>query len=533
MSYQRNNTNNAYQGYVDPWVHGSSSEQVNHGRAFLQSRTRVNRGNRFQSRGRRNFQARSVEAHRESVGMDNSESFEKAIRGKLLAGLKDEATGVATKKAALTETAVPLQISTRQIGFGLTNMLNTANVDQKLSQMANANRGTINQYYRIGLSLIETKLFKTSTRISEAIDEIEELPKLKRDTEFQNISTTAVRVPEPIATFVNSIGLFKDTTESCFTSMPVDHISETGEFVPLPENLRISNLRQTVVALSNPATQEATRTYFEEHNPIPGTIWANHLLLNPDDIIGEKYGATELEDDLNAIGPHAQRLFEKYPKCLGRINWEKYNVGKEIFVSCDIAEMHVMPRRENEEESAYTTRNHVHGDHKVFKMRFPMKEAELRKGINLLMGEVTSVRTRRILYTPRIPRYLRYKSTMVNYKSVINMRFKVTFIKANGDRVTSKGKEGDSLLDVVVNNNLDFDGFGACEGTLTCSTCHCIFKQEDYDRLPEKPCDEELDMLDLAYDLTPTSRLGCQILLSKDLDGVEVRIPATVNDARS
>jgi len=111
--------------------------------------------------------------------------------------------------------------------------------------------------------------------------------------------------------------------------------------------------------------------------------------------------------------------------------------------------------------------------------------------------------------------------------------YKVTFIKANGDRVTGKGKEGDSLLDVVVNNNLDFDGFGACEGTLTCSTCHCIFKQEDYDRLPEKPCDEELDMLDLAYDLTPTSRLGCQIQLTKELDGLEVRIPATVNDARS
>lgn len=45
---------------------------------------------------------------------------------------------------------------------------------------------------------------------------------------------------------------------------------------------------------------------------------------------------------------------------------------------------------------------------------------------------------------------------------------------------------------------------GACEGTLTCSTCHCIFKKEDYDKLPEKPSDEEMDMLDLAYDLTDT-----------------------------
>uniref|UniRef100_A0A1B6H3P3 2Fe-2S ferredoxin-type domain-containing protein n=1 Tax=Cuerna arida TaxID=1464854 RepID=A0A1B6H3P3_9HEMI len=111
--------------------------------------------------------------------------------------------------------------------------------------------------------------------------------------------------------------------------------------------------------------------------------------------------------------------------------------------------------------------------------------------------------------------------------------YKVTFIKANGDRITAKGKEGDSLLDVVVNNNLDFDGFGACEGTLTCSTCHCIFQQEIFDILPNNPVTEEQDMLDLAYGLTDTSRLGCQIRLSKDLDGAEVTLPATVNDARA
>ncbi|CAG2061065.1 unnamed protein product [Timema podura] len=71
------------------------------------------------------------------------------------------------------------------------------------------------------------------------------------------------------------------------------------------------------------------------------------------------------------------------------------------------------------------------------------------------------------------------------------------------------------------------------KGTLTCSTCHVILKQEDYDALPEKPTDEELDMLDLAYDLTETSRLGCQIILKKEMDGLEVKVPATINDARS
>lgn len=114
-----------------------------------------------------------------------------------------------------------------------------------------------------------------------------------------------------------------------------------------------------------------------------------------------------------------------------------------------------------------------------------------------------------------------------------NEEIEVTFVRANGDRIKAKGKLGDSLLDVVVNNQLDLDGFGACEGTLTCSTCHLIFTKADFDALPEKPGDEELDMLDLAYELTDTSRLGCQIVLTKELNGLEVRVPATINDARS
>jgi len=110
---------------------------------------------------------------------------------------------------------------------------------------------------------------------------------------------------------------------------------------------------------------------------------------------------------------------------------------------------------------------------------------------------------------------------------------KVIFVRASGERIEAKGKIGDSLLDVIVNNELDFDGFGACEGTLTCSTCHLIFSKEDYDRLPNKPGEEEMDMLDLAYELTDTSRLGCQIILSEELNGLEVRLPSTIYDARS
>lgn len=411
----------AYQSPIEPWTTGNSREQVERGGAFLRGRGQSSRENKFQSRGRKNYQSSRVERHRETVGAINSENYDKAIRSKLLAGLKDEATGVATKEAALLETSVPLQITTRQLGFGLTKMLNTANVDTKLTQMVDAGRGTINQYYRIAMSLTETKLFKTSIRVAEAVDQIGDLPNFKHSSEFQNISTSAVLMPEPIATFINSIGIFKDTTDTMFISMPEDYIAR-GEFIPLPENIRISNLRRTVLALADPDTAENVRTHFENHNPIPVTIWANHLLLNPDDIIADEYEADDLEADLTAVAPHLERLFEKYPKYTGRIDWDKFESGKEVFVSNSLAEMKLTPRNRDEAESVYTTRNRVIGDHEIFKMRFPMKDAELCRGINLLMGEITHVRSRQILYAPRIVRYLRYKSTL-NYKSVINMRY--------------------------------------------------------------------------------------------------------------
>lgn len=126
-----------------------------------------------------------------------------------------------------------------------------------------------------------------------------------------------------------------------------------------------------------------------------------------------------------------------------------------------------------------------------------------------------------------------HRQSSVNIDQSRYCSVNITFVRANGDKIKTSGKVGDSLLDVVVNNNVDLDGFGACEGTLTCSTCHLIFKTSDFEKLPDKPGDEELDMLDLAYELTDTSRLGCQITLSKDMEGLEVHVPSTINDARA
>lgn len=67
---------------------------------------------------------------------------------------------------------------------------------------------------------------------------------------------------------------------------------------------------------------------------------------------------------------------------------------------------------------------------------------------------------------------------------------------------------------------------GACGGSCACSTCHVIVTDEEYyNRIPEAD-DDENDMLDLAFGLTETSRLGCQVKMTKELDGMKVKLPA-------
>ena len=85
------------------------------------------------------------------------------------------------------------------------------------------------------------------------------------------------------------------------------------------------------------------------------------------------------------------------------------------------------------------------------------------------------------------------------------VKFNFLYTKENLE-VAVRAREGESLLDVAHNNGVDLEG--ACESSLACSTCHCILSDEIYDAL-EEPCEEEEDLLDLAYGLTHTSRLGC------------------------
>ncbi|HEY3919167.1 MAG TPA: ferredoxin family 2Fe-2S iron-sulfur cluster binding protein [Stellaceae bacterium] len=99
---------------------------------------------------------------------------------------------------------------------------------------------------------------------------------------------------------------------------------------------------------------------------------------------------------------------------------------------------------------------------------------------------------------------------------------KMTFIQRDGSRREVEAPIGLSVLEIAHRNDIDIEG--ACEGSLACSTCHIIVDPEWYELLKDATEDEE-DMLDLAFGLTQTSRLGCQIIMTEELDGLTVRLP--------
>lgn len=98
---------------------------------------------------------------------------------------------------------------------------------------------------------------------------------------------------------------------------------------------------------------------------------------------------------------------------------------------------------------------------------------------------------------------------------------KIIFIN-KGEKQEFSVPVGTTVLEAAHTNNIDLEG--ACEGSLACSTCHVIVDKKFYDLL-EEPSEDEEDMLDLAFGLAPTSRLGCQIIMTKELDGLTLIVP--------
>lgn len=103
----------------------------------------------------------------------------------------------------------------------------------------------------------------------------------------------------------------------------------------------------------------------------------------------------------------------------------------------------------------------------------------------------------------------------------------VTFIYHDGSEQKVRGKIGDNLLLLALRHGVNIEG--ACEAQLACTSCH-VYVDEKYEEFLDEKSEEEDDLLDNAPFLKENSRLGCQIILKKELDGLRLTVPkATIN----
>lgn len=103
----------------------------------------------------------------------------------------------------------------------------------------------------------------------------------------------------------------------------------------------------------------------------------------------------------------------------------------------------------------------------------------------------------------------------------------ITYITKDGNKIPIKGKIGDNALYLAHRHNIDMEG--ACEASLACTTCHVYVNNDFLDKLPVAT-EKEDDLLDMAPFLKENSRLGCQIMLTKDLNGLELTLPAATRN---
>ncbi|XP_061882872.1 ferredoxin-2, mitochondrial [Entelurus aequoreus] len=98
----------------------------------------------------------------------------------------------------------------------------------------------------------------------------------------------------------------------------------------------------------------------------------------------------------------------------------------------------------------------------------------------------------------------------------------VVYIDRSGQRIPVKAKVGDNVMYLAQKFGIELEG--ACEASLACSTCHVYVNTDHLDTLPE-PLEREDDMLDMAPMLQENSRLGCQIILTTEQEGMEITLP--------
>ena len=98
----------------------------------------------------------------------------------------------------------------------------------------------------------------------------------------------------------------------------------------------------------------------------------------------------------------------------------------------------------------------------------------------------------------------------------------ITFINRDKTEINVQANIGQTLLDVVKENNIDL--IGACDGNCACGSCH-VYIDEDTLKKIEPATEDEESVLDVVFNIKPNSRLACQVVVNEEMEGARITIP--------
>lgn len=99
----------------------------------------------------------------------------------------------------------------------------------------------------------------------------------------------------------------------------------------------------------------------------------------------------------------------------------------------------------------------------------------------------------------------------------------INFIDSNGEHHSVDVSNGSNIMEAALDNSIE-GILGDCGGVLSCATCHCYLDENGVKLAPAVSDSEEM-MLDSVLERSDKSRLGCQVALTNEMEGITITIP--------
>ncbi|CAH2108764.1 unnamed protein product [Euphydryas editha] len=278
-----------------------------------------------------------METKRRTEGAKTLDKIQDLVKTTLNPGVKTCDELAARIGKTYTLKAVTLSITTRAIGFGLAHLSFIAVSYHEIAVPS------IYAQYRVFLAVLEAELKSLKCSYPIAARDTEMAYDYRVNSDLLHIAQTVTVTPEPMKT--------------------LRHLADVN-------------------------TPDRYRRRFEDNNAIPGTIWNNHVLVNPDEIIPANHTMDDLRDDIALLGPYINKLQKHIPKMVdGTIDFK--SSGKiSSFVCNKMGNLRIPPRELGENLQDYYRRAYPVGNIREFHSYAKLTAAERLEGQINLLGEL-------------------------------------------------------------------------------------------------------------------------------------------------